>query len=83
MFHKAIGLKFLDGTAMTVTFEDGAVKRYDMRALFPKYPELRALEDRTLFLSGRLMGFYGLRWNDGLDIEVETVGLESVQHHIN
>lgn len=73
MFHKAIDLKFLDGTALTVTFEDGTVKKYDMAALFSKYPQLRALEDRTLFLSGRLLGAYGIMWNDELDLEAETV----------
>lgn len=73
MFHKAIDLKYLDGTAMAVTFEDGSVKRYDMQALFPKYPQLRALEDRKLFLSGRLMGAYGIFWNDELDVETETI----------
>lgn len=73
MFHKAIELNYLDGTALAVTFEDGTVKRYDMRTLFRKYPQLRALEDRDLFLSGRLMGAYGIRWNDELDIEAETI----------
>lgn len=73
MFHKAIDLKFLDGTAMAVTFQDGAVKRYDMSALFPKYPQLQALKDRELFISGKLMGAYGIYWNDDLDVEVETI----------
>ena len=50
MFHKAIDLKFLDGMALAVTFQDGKVKRYDMRCLFSKYPQLKALEDRELFL---------------------------------
>ena len=73
MFHKAIDLNFLDGTALAVTFQDGKVKRYDMRCLFSKYPQLKALEDRELFLSGKLMGAYGIVWNDELDIEAETV----------
>lgn len=73
VFHKAIDLKFLDGTALAVTFQDGKVKRYDMRCLFLKYPQLKALEDRELFLSGKLMGAYGIVWNDELDIEAETV----------
>lgn len=47
MFHKAIDLKLLEGTALTVTFQDGTVKRYDMRALFAKYPQLQALKDRS------------------------------------
>ena len=73
MFHKATGLKLLEGTALEVSFEDGTVKRYDMRKLFSKYPQLRALEDRTLFLSAKLIGGYGIIWNDELDLETETV----------
>ena len=73
MFHKAIELQFLEGTAMAVTFQDGTVKKYDMSALFEKYPQLKALENRDLFLSGKLMGAYGICWNDDLDIETETI----------
>ena len=73
MFHKATGLRFLTGTALEVQFQDGKVKRYDMAALFDKYPQLTALKDRALFLSGKLMGAYGIMWNDDLDIETETI----------
>lgn len=78
MFHKAIGLRFLEGTALEVTFRTGEVKRYDMRVLFPKYPQLAVLEDRDLFLSGKLMGSYGIIWNDDLDIETETIFRDGV-----
>lgn len=73
MFHKAISLKLLNNTLLEVVFQDGLVKRYDMKNLFSKYPQLRALEDRELFLKGRLVGFYGVAWNDDLDIETETI----------
>ena len=73
MFHKAIDLKLLEGTAMEVTFQDGVVKRYDMSALFSKYPQLKALQDRSLFLSAKMVGAYGIMWNDDLDIETETI----------
>ncbi len=73
MFHKAVELKFLAGTSLQVLFQDGVVKQYDMRRLFSKYPQLKALEDRSLFLSGKLMGAYGIFWNDELDIEAETI----------
>ena len=73
MFHKAVEMKFLDGTSMEVLFQDGKVKRYDMASLFEKYPQLMALRDRRLFLSGKLMGAYGIMWNDDLDIETETI----------
>ena len=73
MFHKAVDLKFKDGTILEMTFQDGLVKQYDMAVLFEKYPQLRALENRDLFLSGKLMGMYGIVWNDDLDIEAETI----------
>lgn len=73
MFHKAVNLRLLEGTALELTFQDGMVKRYDMKVLFSKYPQLQALEDRALFLRGRLMGAYGVVWTDDLDIEVETI----------
>ena len=69
MFHKAIGLAYGEGTTLELTFQDGKVKRYDMSALFGKYPQLEALKDRALFTSGKLLGSYGICWNDDLDIE--------------
>lgn len=73
MFHKAVKLEFKEGTVLELTFQNGEVKRYDMAELFPKYPQLEALKNRELFLSGRLMGSYGIIWNDDLDIEAETI----------
>ena len=73
MFHKAIKLEYREGTTLELTFQDGKVKCYDMSALFSKYPQLEALKDRTLFTSGKLLGPYGIVWNDDLDIEAETI----------
>lgn len=73
MFHKALYLEFLEGTALAVTFQDGLVKKYDMSVLFTKYPQLEALKSRQLFLSGKLISPYGIVWNDDLDIETETI----------
>ena len=73
MFHKATALKFKEGTLLELTFQNGKVKQYDMSGLFDKYPQLQALEDRSLFLSGQLTGAYGIVWNDDLDIEAETI----------
>lgn len=73
MFHKAASLKYLDGTELEVHFQDGNVKVFDVASLFTKYPQMEDLKNRNLFLSGKLMGTYGIRWNDELDLEVETV----------
>ena len=37
MQHKATGLKFLEGTVLEVTFQDGRVRRYDIAVLFNRY----------------------------------------------
>lgn len=72
MFHKAIDLQFLDGTGLAVTFQDGTVREFDMASMFGKYPQLEALKDRSLFVSGQL-DHYGIVWNDDLDIDGETI----------
>ena len=71
--HKAIEVCFKEGTALELKFQDGQVKCYDMAVLFSKYPQLEALKDRSLFLSGRLAGQSGIIWNDELDIDAETI----------
>ena len=58
---------------LELRFQNGEVKQYDMASLFSKYPQLEALKDRDLFLSGRLTGAYGIIWNDDLDIEAKTI----------
>ncbi len=73
MFHKAVELKFKEGTRIEVTFDTGEGKSYDISVLFEKYPQMKALEDRDLFISGKLMGSFGIVWNDELDLEAETV----------
>ena len=73
MFHKAVSASFLPGTLVEVRFQDGKVKQYDISVLFSKYPQLKALENEKLFKSGKLIGHYGIIWNEDLDLEAETV----------
>lgn len=73
MFHKAYDLEFKEGTLLEVKFRSGEVKQYDMRSLYAEYPVFRVLENRELFLSGKLQGAYGIVWNDELDIAVDEI----------
>ena len=73
MFHKAIDIKCKPGTTLEVTFQDGAVKSFDMARLFEKHPQLAALKNRALFEQAELVGAYGIRWTDELDIETATI----------
>lgn len=79
MFHKAVKLNYREGTVLEVTFRDGVIKQFDVAVLFDKYPQLKALKNRDLFLSGRLMGAYGIVWNENLDLETATIYEEGVQ----
>jgi len=74
MIHTAKTLKFLQGTSLEVTFIDGRVIRYDMAVMFEKYPQLKALTNRDLFLKGHLdKGGYGIIWNDELDFSTSSI----------
>lgn len=73
MLHKASSLTFMENTTLKLLFMDGKTKSYDVASLFEKYPQMSALKDRNLFLSGRLVGPYGIIWTDALDLEAETV----------
>ena len=73
MFHKATKLKLKQGTRLEVKFQTGETKEYDMSLLFKKYPQLKALKNRKLFLKAKLTGAYLIIWNDDLDIDTETI----------
>ncbi len=72
MFHKAIDLKFKEGTVLELTFQDGKVNRYDMSVFFNKYSQFTVLCNRELSLAGKLRG-YGIIWNEALGRETETI----------
>lgn len=71
-YHKALQMRFLEGTVLEVTFEDGLVKSFDISSKFDDCPELKALEDRKFFESGQLFSFY-IYWTDLVDIETEEI----------
>ncbi|MCQ2792318.1 MAG: DUF2442 domain-containing protein, partial [Bacilli bacterium] len=69
----AVKLTFLEGTKLSVLFSDGVNKIYDVMSLSKKFPQIKALNNRKLFLSGYLLGTTGIYWNDDLDLDVESV----------
>ncbi|MBR5341664.1 MAG: helix-turn-helix domain-containing protein [Erysipelotrichaceae bacterium] len=73
MSHKAVKLYLEQNTTLKVLFDDGITKEYDVLSLSEKYPQLNALEDRDLFLKGKLFGWGGVIWNDDLDLDADTI----------
>lgn len=71
--YKAVKLKFLDGTKLSILFSDGVTKIYDVMRLTNKFPQVNSLKNRKLFLSGYLLDYSCIYWNDDLDLDVESV----------
>lgn len=78
MLHRAIDLKFKKGTTLEVTYIDGNVIQFDMSSMFNKYPRLKLLNNRKLFISGILQD-YGIIWNDDLDFDTESIYMSGIK----
>lgn len=70
MFNKVLAVKPLDNFVLSVTFENGQHKYYDIKPLFDKYKEFTALQtiNGLYELVTVDMGGYGISWNDEIDI---------------
>lgn len=74
--QKGIKLYLLDSTKLKVLFETGETKLFDVKNVFNRLPHYKCLEDRKLFLKGKLDGWGGVSWTDDIDIAIETVYYE-------
>ena len=58
----------LEDAIVLAFFEDGKVKKYDIKKLIPDYPEFNALLDPALFNQMHVEpGGYGISWTSELD----------------
>ena len=73
MTNKAVKLYLKQGTTIRVLFSDGITKEYDVLSLSGKYPQLKELKNRNLFLKGKLFGWGGVIWNEDLDLDSDTI----------
>ena len=74
MLISAEKIEFLKGTIVQVTFIDGKIIQYDMSLMYSKYPHFKLLDDRKLFLSGRLdIGGDGVIWTDEIDFSCASI----------
>lgn len=70
---KMLSIKILDAVPLPnlevlVFFEDGKVKKFDVKRLFDDWPEYRRLEDSKSFKRLRVEpGGYGISWDGELD----------------
>ena len=81
MTHKIKFVKPLDNYIISVVFQNGVEKEYDMKKLFPVFPQLCAFETNPgLFEQVQVdAGGYGISWNDELDLEAEEIWEEGME----
>lgn len=65
---KVLSVVPLDDMNLLVFFENGVVKKFDVKSILKDFPEFAALENRDLFdLVQVEAGGYGIAWNEALD----------------
>lgn len=70
MFHKVKSITPLPDYRLSVQFSEGVTKIYDVKPLFAKWEQFKALEaSPELFYDAAVdVGGYGVIWNDELDL---------------
>lgn len=75
MFHKIKSVKAIENLQLQIQFVEGVSKIYDIKPLFAKWPQFRALQKSPeLFNSVSVdCGGYGIVWNDELDLSCDEI----------
>ena len=81
MTHRIIAVKALDNFVISVVFQNGVEKEYDMRNLYPVFPQFKEFETNIdLFKLVKVdTGGYGISWNDDLDLCAEDIWNDGVE----
>lgn len=89
MTHRIKEVKALENFVVSVIFQDGVEKEYDVKQLFSVFPQFQVFEtESSLFKEVTVdVGGCGISWNDELDLAAEEVwdnGVEtSVIHKVD
>ena len=81
MTHRIISVKPMDNMMLSVVFQNGIEKTYDISSLYDMFPQFRILEkDKYLFEEVKVdVGGYGISWNDELDIDSNSIWEEGTE----
>lgn len=81
MTHKIVSVKPMENFILLVGFQNGIEKIYDMRTLYPVFPQFKVLEaDVDLFNKVTVdIGGYGISWNDDLDLDAEDIWEDGIE----
>lgn len=81
MTHKIKSVKPLENSIILAVFQNGIEKTYDMRNLYPMFPQFEIFEkDKALFNQVQIdVGGYGIFWNDDLDLDAEDIWEDGIE----
>ncbi len=81
MTHKIVAVKPMENLVLLVDFQNGIEKTYDMRTLYPIFPQFKVFEnDVDLFNQVQVdAGGYGISWNDDLDLDAEDIWEDGIE----
>lgn len=58
---------------LSVEFENGEKRLYDVKPLFAKWPVFQQLKDNNLFQSVKNDDGYGIVWNEDIDLACDEL----------
>lgn len=75
MYHKIKLVKALNNLKLSVVFQDGTEKEYNVGAVSSVFPQFKVFETSPeLFAQVTVdVGGYGISWNDELDLAAEEI----------
>lgn len=81
MLHRIVDVKPMEKTILSVVFQNGVEKTYDVQTLYHVFPQFKVLEvDFELFRNVKVdAGGYGISWNDDLDLAAEDIWLDGIE----
>ena len=81
MTHKIVSVKPMKNFILLIGFQNGIQKTYDMRTLYPIFPQFKVFEHNVaLFHQVQVdTGGYGISWNDDLDLDAEDIWEDGIE----
>ena len=81
MTHRIKNIVALNDYILSVTFQNGIVKEFDLKKYLTLFPQLELLtKDIELYKQVKVdAGGYGISWNDELDLDAEDIWESGVQ----
>ena len=75
MTHRIISVKALPNMTLSVVFQNGSVKTFNIQTLYSTFPQFNVLEEiPDLFQQVQVdNGGYGVSWSDTLDLDADTL----------